>query len=541
VERPSRLNRRAPWGAVRQHPVSTLVVLALVLRLTTLTWGAQLGPYAGWYHADESKVWRSVAGFPHIYLSNQNYLYGTALQYTAGVLLFPFKRLWLSGHPLFPVLSYDQFTVLVVRALHALLGALTVGLLYQLARELWDRTTGLLAAALLAVSFYHVLNSAFAALDVPMSFLATLGILLSVRADRSLALADFAGLGIVLGYMVGTKVTGGSLAIVPAVLALSAPRTARRQYLRGLALAALVASIVFVLSTPHVVLHARSYLGFMREQQHLWVARYQHEPMAILEARLSGMRRVLTTPVTLLAIVGLAIGRAAPAARRLEWAVLAYLVIDVLIWRAYLPARFLLPTVPILCAYAARPLALLLQAGQPAHRGAGAALTTGVLAFSLAAVLGGIWTRWHDTRSEAARALARIVPSGATLAFVTMGQKEPWTEHAWRYPRVDSARVHLVRPTDGPDFLVVTDWTRSQMDRALHSGQMGPDYVWPDSLANAWYRYTVPTPDDFRLYADLSAELGYREIARWEPATPLPVEFAGKRIWLYQRSGGRRD
>jgi hypothetical protein len=79
------------------------------------------------------------------------------------------------------------------------------------------------------------------------------------------------------------------------------------------------------------------------------------------------------------------------------------------------------------------------------------------------------------------------------------------------------------------------------MDRALHSGQIGPDYLWPDSLANAWYHYNVPTADDFRLYADLSAERGYREIARWEPATPLPAEFAGKRIWLYQRSGGPRD
>src|SRR3954471_17230075 len=237
--------RRSPWGVVRQHPVSTLVVLALVLRLATLSWGAQLGPYAGRYHADESKAWSSVAGFPHNYLSNQNYLYGTALQYTAGVLLFPFKRLWLSGHPLFPALSYEQFTLLAVRALHALLGALTVGLLYQLARQLWDRTTALLATALLAVSFFHVLNSAFATLDVPMSFLATLGILLSVRADRSLAPADFAGLGVALGYMAGTKVTGGSLAIVPLVLALSAPGVTRRQYVRGLALAALVAGIVF--------------------------------------------------------------------------------------------------------------------------------------------------------------------------------------------------------------------------------------------------------------------------------------------------------
>ncbi|HEU4649553.1 MAG TPA: glycosyltransferase family 39 protein [Gemmatimonadales bacterium] len=561
MERPPRLIARSPWEAVRQHPVSTLVGLALVLRLATLTWGAQLGPYAGWYHADESKVWRSVAGFPHIYLSNQNYLYGTAVQYTAGILLFPFKRLWLSGHPLFPALSYEQFTVLAIRALHALLGALTVGLLYQLARQLWDRTTALLAAALLAVSFYHVLNSAFATLDVPMSFLATLGILLSARADRSLAPANFAGLGVVLGYMAGTKVTGGSLAIVPVVLALSAPHPKRPQYVRGLILAAFVAALVFVLSTPHAVLRAREYLAFMREQQYLWVERYDHGPLAILRIRLAGMARVLTPPVALLAIVGLAVGRASPgaspapspessptaskagshAARRLEWAVLAYLALDVVIWRAYLPDRFVLPTVPLLCAYAARPLALLLESGRPGIRRTGAALTATALGISVAAVLGGIWTRWHDTRSEAARDIARIVPSGATLAFVNTAQREPWTVHAWRYPRVDSTRVRLVSPADSPDFLVVTDWTRSRMEAALHSGQMGPDYVWPDSLANVWYHYLVPTPDDFRLHADLAAERGYREIGRWDPVTSLPVEFAGKRIWLYRRTGGAQN
>ena len=98
----------------QRHPLALLVAAALVLRLATLTWGIGLGRFSGWYHPDESKAWSSVVGFPGNYLTNRNFLYGTALQYTLGTLLLPFKYRWHHGHPLVPSLTYVQFAVLAV-------------------------------------------------------------------------------------------------------------------------------------------------------------------------------------------------------------------------------------------------------------------------------------------------------------------------------------------------------------------------------------------------------------------------------------------
>lgn len=520
----------------QRHPLALLVSAALVLRLATLTWGIGLGRFSGWYHPDESKAWSSVVGFPGNYLTNRNFLYGTALQYTLGTLLLPFKYLWHYGHPLVPSLTYVQFAVLAVRAVHAVLGALTVALIYRLALRLWDRPTALLAAALLAVSFYHTLDSAFATLDVPMGFLVTLGLLLAAGAADAPGPREFAALGLVVGFLAGTKITGAALAVVPVAMALGAPRAERGRWVAGTAIAAAVAVTVFALSTPHVVLHPRAYLEFMAGQRLFYVDRYEQTPPAVALAWLRAMWIALTPPVALLALAGLVTGRAAPASRRVECGVLAFVAAQVLIWRGYLPPRFLLPLAPVLCAYAARALVLMSRAHAEALRRTGVALTALVPALSLAAVAGGIWTRWHDPRTSAARAIARLVPAGSTVGFATTGRAEAWTTHAWRYPVVDTIRHPLVAAQDGPAFLVVTGWTLDPMREALASGRLGPGDAWPDSLATFWYRYQVPAPEDFRFYARLlEGRSGYVPIGCWRPATPLPPEFSDQSVGLYRR------
>jgi len=76
-------------------------------------------------------------------------------------------------------------------------------------------------------------------------------------------------------------------------------------------------------------------------------------------------------------------------------------------------------------------------------------------------------------------------------------------------PKVDTVRYRLVPAQDGPHYLVVTDWTLRPMRQALESGQVDSQYRWPDSLAGFWYKYLVPTPEDFRFYAAL---LGRRSV-----------------------------
>ena len=525
------------WSRVR-HPIVAIGALALVLRLSTLTWGTGLGAFGGWYHPDEPKAWRSVVEFPENYLTNRRFLYGTALQYTEGVVLLPFKLLWHSGHRPFRHVTYKQFAVILVRAFHALLGAATVVLLYRLALDLWDRKTALLAAALLAVAFLHVLDSALTTLDVPMGFLLMLGIFLSARAAETLRLREFVALGLVLGYLTGSKITGAAFVVVPLTFAFTAAPAKRRRWIMGLGVGGAVAIATFTLSTPHVIVDPWAYVEFMKRQRAVWVDEVSHAPWAVVKAWIRAMAIVLSPAVAALALIGLAIGRAARPVRRLEWAVLAYLAAQVIIWRGYLPSRFVLPLAPILCGYAARALVLISASPRPWLRRAGPVLTALVLGLALAEVLGGIWTEWRDPRTQAAAGISRLVPPGSTVGFAARGASTrnlPGTvffpgEHGvtmrvhgaiggdyWIFPDVDSTRYRIVAASERPSFLVVSDWT--------------------PGLGEIWNTEQAPSAEQYRLHDRLLQEnWGYLLVGYWAPATPLPVEFTFRSIGLYRRA-----
>ncbi|HJU65485.1 MAG TPA: glycosyltransferase family 39 protein, partial [Gemmatimonadaceae bacterium] len=280
--------QRLVAAALKRRVVIAFALTALALRLATLTWGAGLGPYDGMYYPDEWGVWGSAQNFPGNYLTNQSFLHGTALQYVVGALLIPIKAWWEAGEPLIHGMNYAQFVLLSVRMAHVLLGALAVLLVYRLGKMLFDRATGLLAGALVAVSFYHVLTSAFTTLDVPASFFVLLTIILGARAARSGRWRDFAWLGVSAGLLLATRITV-ALAFVPVAVVLafqlalprtgdvaprsgepsdeeSAPPPGRGVLLLGAGVAAAAALLVFVVAMPHVILYPRGFLSAVSGQ-----------------------------------------------------------------------------------------------------------------------------------------------------------------------------------------------------------------------------------------------------------------------------------
>ena len=208
---------KEPSGGDRRALLG-VAVLALALRLLPLGWGAGLRPHEGFYHPDEPKVFASTAGFPGNYLSNPILIYGTAVQYGLGVVLLPAKVLWAWGLRPPPFAHYGHFVLLAERGLHVLLGVLTVLVLYRLGLRLFDRRVALLASTLLAISPLHVLNSALATLDVPAAFLATLVLLLSLRAFDSERRRDFVWLGVAAGALLGTKIAASVALVAPLTL-----------------------------------------------------------------------------------------------------------------------------------------------------------------------------------------------------------------------------------------------------------------------------------------------------------------------------------
>lgn len=551
----------------------------MLLRFACLTWGLALRPYEGFYHPDEDKAWVSTIEFPGNYFSNDNYIYGTALQYAVGTVLMPARVLWLTGHPLVRGVTYEQLVGLVMRTFHASLGALAVLLVHRLGVRLFGRMTGLLAAAILSVSLYHVINSPLASLDVPMGFLVTLDVLLAARAFASRRPRDFVLLGLGMGVLFATRISGVLIVAVPAVLAAATarergagqplsdaagaraasrpgpkPRHASRSHeevTRGaprtlpiataVALSLAIATAVFVISTPHVVVHLTRYLDFMADVHRMWFYRYSHDPLGILRARVRETSTVMTPLVAALVPAGLAVALASRRGERrpLLWAVLAFLAADVLLWRGFLETRYILPTVPLLAVLAALPLARLLEARQRATRVAGGLLAALAVGYSAEQCLLGITQRFSDTRTAAARYIAEHVPAHASLALAPTTEQDPWDEHPWRYPALSPSRqARLTSTFSRPRYIVTSSYALGEIEQALRSDEIRPGYQWPATKAGRWYKYRVPTPDELRFFDELlSGAAGYVEERRWVPSPEARINFPAPQIRLYRRTG----
>ena len=104
------------------------------------------------------------------------------------------------GHDLLVLLSFLLFGIrdYAPLVMSAICGVLTVGVVYLLGRDLLDRQTGLLAAAVLATSTFHIIYSRSAYAQADSVFFLALGMWLWFRAgsDRPLLLRFLAGASI---------------------------------------------------------------------------------------------------------------------------------------------------------------------------------------------------------------------------------------------------------------------------------------------------------------------------------------------------------
>jgi hypothetical protein len=271
AERPA-LNPAAPEGegdgpaAERRWPwwIGLAVVLAAALGLRV--WGVKQGmPFA--YNADENAhfVPNAIGLFghgwnPHYFVNPPAYTY----------LVHVVFDVWFGGRAgVSKALATNPTEVFVVaRLTAAAVGTLAVWLLYLAGAKLFGRATGLLAAALLAVSFLAVFYSHLALNDVPtlapiaLSLWGTAGVL---REGRT---RDYLLAGVGLGLACATKYTGG-IVLLPLVAAgairLAAP-VGRYTAARGLVLAAVVALGAFLVANPYAVLDLAAFRDGLQHQ-----------------------------------------------------------------------------------------------------------------------------------------------------------------------------------------------------------------------------------------------------------------------------------
>ncbi|HST57007.1 MAG TPA: glycosyltransferase family 39 protein [Solirubrobacteraceae bacterium] len=261
--------------------IALVIVLAAALGLRL--WGVRQGlPYV--YNADENAHFlpRAIGMFGHSL--NPNYFANPpAFTYWLHFLF----GVWFGGragvshqYALHPTAVFD-----VARGSVAVLGTVSVGLLYVAGRRLFDRRVGLLAAALMAVAFLPVFYSHLALNDVPTLApltLALVGIAGVLRRGRML---DYLLAGVGLGLACATKYTGGVVlvALLAATIAdaftlrspaVERPARATRtsvsrrwpRALLGIALAGLVALVAFVLANPYAALDFNDFWSGLAHQ-----------------------------------------------------------------------------------------------------------------------------------------------------------------------------------------------------------------------------------------------------------------------------------
>jgi hypothetical protein len=234
--------------------VLALSIAALLLRL----WGIGFGlPQE--YHIDEHFY------YPHAWSLGQGQLvlpdqsHGPSLY--LGLLLIGQKSMQIA---FFPQLFDADFGalretnpwpyLLSARFLSALLGALTIPIVFLLAKRFRNRGVALIAAALMTVLFFHVRDSHFGVPDTLTTLFAAATIWLSLRAYQTRRSHDILFAGMAAGLAAGAKYTTVIVAIAVIVAALLMG-TSWRQRLKLLLVAAAGMLAGFIIGYPNLLLN----------------------------------------------------------------------------------------------------------------------------------------------------------------------------------------------------------------------------------------------------------------------------------------------
>jgi hypothetical protein len=165
---------------------------------------------------------------------------------------------------------------IAARTLAALLCMVGVAATYWAARRLWGVREGLVAAAVLAFAFLPVAYSRVAVTDVGSLIGVALSMGFAVRAYERGALRWFALAGGAAGLAVSFKYTAGVALLPVAIAALARVRVDGWRALAGLALATVLAALVFVALNPYLFGSLDAWWSDLRDQAE--VARDQPKP-----------------------------------------------------------------------------------------------------------------------------------------------------------------------------------------------------------------------------------------------------------------------
>jgi hypothetical protein len=377
------------------------------------------------------------ADWPHLYF------------YVAAAWLAPFRLIGLVQDP--------ASGYLWIRILDALLGTLTVLLVFEFGRRAYGWLAGLLGASALAVAFLHVRDSHFATLDIPLTLACTATLYIAYRTIQSRGLRPLLLNGISLGVAASLKYNGALVFAGIAAAQTLRARAERSRWPRLLARLALIAAVgvaTLVLTSPFLVLdpgmtqHGIGYIfahlgratapaiGWVQLGLALW---YGIDPVLLL-----------------LAVIGIAYAavRREPA----DWIILTFLLVYFVLIGAggSVFLRYADPMIPPLLLLGGRAFAALVNLtarGQARRLALGVAFVLVVVAPVAHDVRYNLLIQQTDTRTSAFDWLAQHVPAGSRAAVPYMAG-----------PAHDQAMIDSGEHSHGATDLYVASFLDSRLE-----------------------------------------------------------------------------
>ncbi len=449
----------------------------MALRLYSLDWDDGIGA-----HPDE----RLVVG------AAESLSWPRVLNPLDAVPDFAYGHLPVYALALFGAISGGGDLLLVGRALAALLDLGTVALTYALARQLYGRGVGLLAAALLATTVLHVQQAHFYTVDVPLALCSLGALYFAVRFTQRGRSVDACLSGAWAGLALGCKLSAGLLAAPLGMACAIAPTTKRVRRGRilgmmGSALAAFAVTNPFALANfarfwRNVALQSALVRGAFDAPYTRQFHGTQPYVYPVLQQLRWGMGWILGCLAFggLLYILGQAMWG---SPQRAEWVLLACLAPGIAFFGALYVKfpRYLLPFTPMLLICAAR------------------------LLFDLAC-----WRKWIGILPAA---LAFLLPLGRCLALIgSYSAPHPWTAASnWFYENVPPGAVVAVEHWDHPLPLKASAYDVRELP------------VFDEETPEKWSMIQdILAQSD---YVVIASRRGYRTLARWSTRYPQTARY----------------
>ena len=420
--------------------VTVVVAIALALRL----WGGRSGlPWP--YNVDEAQHFVPLAvAMLHGNLDPGGY-FANPPAYTyllAGIFELAFGA--RDAHHIFRSSDSTQIWV-AARAASAGLGALAVWLLYLAGARLFDRRTGLIACAVMAVAFLPVFYGKLALNDSPTLAPVCLSLWGSAGIARFGRRRDFAVAGLGLGLAAATKYTGGIVLLPLIAAAVSVAAEPGRRWFAALwvALAGVIALAAFVAANPYAVVDFHQFLNQLAQQS--GESSEGNGKLGLTHGRgVFYYLWSLSWGVGWLPAGAAALGALALLVRRWWWtfaalvpAALAYLAFMGLQGRYF--GRWVMPIIPIVCLLAAFAASSLVELIARDRRRIQAALLV-LLAAALClqggyySVHSGIVNSREDTRAIARAWLLAHIPPHARMVIEPILPKSAKPPDNWTKP-----------------------------------------------------------------------------------------------------------